>query len=80
MHVLGEPTRVVGYGGPEIDIALTRGEVDLRANGADAIFQGNRDGADKGRSFFTPRSRLPRVIFLRATQTTKSLYLSRPLL
>jgi len=39
---------VVGYGGPEIDIALTRGEVDLRANGADTILQRNRELLEKG--------------------------------
>src|SRR4026209_1290572 len=38
---------VVGYGGREIDIALAKGEVDLRANGADTIFQLSREGLDK---------------------------------
>ena len=45
---LKEPKMVVGYGGPEIDIALTRGEVDLRANGADTILQRNRELLEKG--------------------------------
>jgi len=44
---LKEPKMVVGYSGPEIDIALAKGEVDLRANGADTIFQRNRQGLDK---------------------------------
>lgn len=34
---LKEPRFVVGYSGPEVDIALTRGEVDGRANLADTI-------------------------------------------
>lgn len=45
---LKEPKMVVGYGGPEIDIALTTGEVDLRANGADTILQRNRELLEKG--------------------------------
>jgi hypothetical protein len=39
---------VVGYGGPELDIALAKGEVDLRANGADTVVQRNRDLLEKG--------------------------------
>jgi tripartite-type tricarboxylate transporter receptor subunit TctC len=45
---LKEPRMVLGYGGPEIDIALAKGEVDLRANGADTILQRNRDALEKG--------------------------------
>jgi tripartite-type tricarboxylate transporter receptor subunit TctC len=41
---LKEPKMVVGYGGLELDIALGNGELDLRANGADTIFQRSRDG------------------------------------
>ena len=44
---LKDPRMVVGYSGPEIDLALAKGEVDLRANGADTIFQRNREGLDK---------------------------------
>ena len=43
-----DPKFVVGYGGPELDIALGRGEIDARANGADSILQRNRDALDKG--------------------------------
>ena len=43
-----DPKFVVGYGGPELDIALARGEIDARANGADSILQRNRDALDKG--------------------------------
>jgi tripartite-type tricarboxylate transporter receptor subunit TctC len=45
---LKDPKMVVGYGGPELDIALAKGEVDVRANGADTIFQRNRDAFEKG--------------------------------
>jgi tripartite-type tricarboxylate transporter receptor subunit TctC len=36
---LKEPRFVVGYSGPEVDIALTGGEVDARASNADTIVQ-----------------------------------------
>lgn len=45
---LKDPKFVVGYGGPELDIALARGEIDARANGADSILQRNREALDKG--------------------------------
>jgi tripartite-type tricarboxylate transporter receptor subunit TctC len=45
---LKEPKMVVGYGGPELDIALAKGEVDARANGADTMLQRNRDAFEKG--------------------------------
>ena len=45
---LKDPKMVVGYGGPELDIALAKGEVDARANGADTILQRNRDAFEKG--------------------------------
>jgi tripartite-type tricarboxylate transporter receptor subunit TctC len=45
---LKEPKMVVGYGGPELDIALAKGEVDARANGADTILQRNREAFEKG--------------------------------
>ena len=55
---------VVGYGGPEIDIALAKGEVDVRANGADTIFQRSREGLDKAslnfHAFITiPKGKFP---------------------
>jgi tripartite-type tricarboxylate transporter receptor subunit TctC len=65
-HLLGlkEPRMVVGYGGPEIDIALAKGEVDVRANGADTIFQRSREGLDKAslnfHAFITiPKGKFP---------------------
>ena len=46
---LKEPKFVVGYSGPEIDIALLRGEVDARANLADTLLlQRNANWLDKG--------------------------------
>ena len=45
---LKEPRMVLGYGGPEMDIALAKGEIDLRANGADTVLQRNRDLLEKG--------------------------------
>jgi tripartite-type tricarboxylate transporter receptor subunit TctC len=49
-YLLGmkEPKFVVGYGGRELDVALARGEVDARANGADSILQRTREGLEKG--------------------------------
>lgn len=43
---LKDPRMVLGYGGPELDLALERGEVDVRANGADTIFQRHRGSLD----------------------------------
>jgi tripartite-type tricarboxylate transporter receptor subunit TctC len=61
---LKEPKMVIGYGGPELDIALAKGEVDLRANGADTILQRNRDALDKAAlqfhaSITIPKGRFP---------------------
>jgi tripartite-type tricarboxylate transporter receptor subunit TctC len=60
---LKEPKMVVGYGGPEIDIALANGEVDLRANGADTIFQRNREGLDKAALHFHASISIPKGKF-----------------
>jgi hypothetical protein len=65
---LKDPRMVVGYGGPEIDIALAKGEVDLRANGADTIFQRSREVSTKHRSTFTPTSQFPRENLFRTAQ------------
>jgi tripartite-type tricarboxylate transporter receptor subunit TctC len=45
---LKEPRMVLGYGGPEMDIALAKGEIDLRANGADTVLQRNKEQLEKG--------------------------------
>jgi hypothetical protein len=45
---LKEPRMVLGYGGPEMDIAMAKEEIDLRANGADTVLQRNKDQLEKG--------------------------------
>ncbi|MGH7797874.1 MAG: Bug family tripartite tricarboxylate transporter substrate binding protein [Candidatus Binatia bacterium] len=60
---LKEPRLVVGYGGPEIDIALAKGEVDVRANGADTIFQRHREGLDKAGLHFHATITIPKGKF-----------------
>ena len=45
---LKDPRLVVGYGGLEIDVALTAGEVDARANSADTVIRRNLDALEKG--------------------------------
>jgi hypothetical protein len=45
---LKEPKMVVGFGGPELDIALARGEVDARSNSADTVVRRNREALEKG--------------------------------
>ena len=45
---LKEPRFVTGYGGPEIDIALARGELDGRANAAETLAQRNAEEIKKG--------------------------------
>jgi tripartite-type tricarboxylate transporter receptor subunit TctC len=49
-HLLGlkEPRIVVGFGGPELDLALARGEIDARANSADTVVRRNADALAKG--------------------------------
>ncbi len=49
-YVLGlkEPRMVVGYGGPELDVALLQGEVDARSNQADTVVRRNREALEKG--------------------------------
>ncbi|MBI4522905.1 MAG: hypothetical protein HY695_03720 [Deltaproteobacteria bacterium] len=45
---LKEPKFVVGYGGLEIDVALSRGEVDARANTSDTVWRRNSEAMEKG--------------------------------
>lgn len=40
---LTKPTFVVGFSGPEIDLALERGEVDARSSATESVFQRNPD-------------------------------------
>ncbi len=43
-----EPKFVVGYSGPELDLALVRGEFDVRVTNADSLLTRNRDWLTKG--------------------------------
>jgi len=45
---LKEPKFVVGYSGPELDLALQRGEVDARINNADTLIKRNAEWLAKG--------------------------------
>jgi tripartite-type tricarboxylate transporter receptor subunit TctC len=49
-YILGlkEPKFVSGYGGPDLDIATLRGEVDGRAQSADAVVEQNDNWVEKG--------------------------------
>jgi len=45
---LTKPTFVVGFSGPEVDLALERGEVDLRSSATESVLQRNREWVEKG--------------------------------
>jgi tripartite-type tricarboxylate transporter receptor subunit TctC len=45
---LKEPRFVTGFSGPELDLAMTRGELDARANIPDTILQRNPEFVEKG--------------------------------
>ena len=45
---LKEPKFVVGYSGPELDLALPRGEFDARVTNADTLLKRNREWLTKG--------------------------------
>lgn len=51
---------VTGYGGPEVDIALMRGEIDARASAAETVLQRNTDWIDKGLVDFQLMLEVPR--------------------
>lgn len=55
-----DPKFVVGYSGPEIDIAMQRGEVDGRSNLADTVLQRNAEWLDKGLIDFHTVLEVPR--------------------
>ena len=44
---LKDPKFVTGYSGPELDVAMDRGELDARANIPDTVLQRNTDFVDK---------------------------------
>jgi tripartite-type tricarboxylate transporter receptor subunit TctC len=51
---------VTGYSGPEIDVALMRGEVDARANVADLVVKRNPDWVEKGAVHFHAIVEIPK--------------------
>ncbi|MBI4524314.1 MAG: hypothetical protein HY695_10945 [Deltaproteobacteria bacterium] len=55
-----EPRFVTGYSGPELDLAIVRGEVDGRANTADTVVRRNRDWIEKGSVNFHAILEIPR--------------------
>lgn len=60
---LKEPRFVVGFGGPELDIALTRGEVDGRTNSADTVVRRNNEALEKGALHIHATIAIPRGKF-----------------
>lgn len=60
---LKEPRMVVGYGGLELDVALEKGEVDVRANGADTIAQRHRGSEYKDFLVFHASISIPKGNF-----------------
>lgn len=60
---LKDPRMVVGFGGPELDIALARGEVDARANSADTVVRRNADALAKGEYHIHATLTIPRGHF-----------------
>lgn len=47
LYGLKEPKFVTGYSGPEVDIALLRGEVDARGNSVDTVLHRNPEWLEK---------------------------------
>lgn len=64
-HLMGlkDPRFVVGFGGPELDIALARGEIDARANSADTLAHRNREALEKGAFHIHATIAIPRGKF-----------------
>jgi tripartite-type tricarboxylate transporter receptor subunit TctC len=60
---LKEPKFVVGFGGPELDIALTRGEIDARTNSADTVVRRNPEALEKGAYHIHATITIPRGKF-----------------
>jgi tripartite-type tricarboxylate transporter receptor subunit TctC len=57
---LKEPKFVTGYSGPELDIALMRGEIDARANIADTILHRNPEVIEKKLTYFHAIIEIPK--------------------
>lgn len=64
-YILGikDPKMVVGFGGPELDVAVARGEVDARANSADTVVRRNREALEKGQFNIHATLTIPRGKF-----------------
>jgi len=57
---LKEPKFVTGYSGPELDLAMDRGELDARANIPDTVLQRNPDFIDKKQQNFHAIIQIPK--------------------
>jgi len=57
---LKNPRFVTGFSGPEIDIAMERGEIDARANIADTVLQRNLDQIEKKQLQFHAILQIPK--------------------
>lgn len=55
-----EPKFIVGYTGPEVDVALVNGELDARANSAVSVLRRNSDWLDKGLMNFHAIMEIPK--------------------
>jgi tripartite-type tricarboxylate transporter receptor subunit TctC len=55
-----EPKFVTGYSGPELDVALARGEVDGRANTADTVVRRNQEWIEKKEMTFHAILEIPK--------------------
>lgn len=60
---LKDPRMVIGFGGPELDIAVERGEVDVRANSADTVVRRNPEALAKGEFIIHATLTIPRGNF-----------------
>jgi tripartite-type tricarboxylate transporter receptor subunit TctC len=57
---LTRPTFVVGFSGPEIDLAMERGEVDGRSSATESVLQRNPNRLEKGSVHFHSIFEVPR--------------------
>lgn len=57
---LKDPKFITGYSGPELDLAMDRGELDARANIPDTILQRNADQLEKKRLNFHAIIQIPK--------------------
>jgi hypothetical protein len=57
---LTRPSFVVGFSGPEIDLALERGELDARSSATESVLQRNPDRLEKGSVHFHSMFETPR--------------------